>query len=104
MLAVIRFISEDFKHTRASLGRVTSSSSADNIGRNSNASHGGREEVAGEAGVLATNVGLSVFGGAGALGALSNAVVGVICLVLAGARNLVAASDAATIIGTAWKS
>lgn len=58
--------------------------------------------MAGEAGVLAADVLLGVFGGTSSLRASSNALVGVIGLVIAGAGNLVALRNAATVSASAW--
>ena len=90
------------EHTGAGVGGVTgSSSSTDDAGRDSNAGHSGREEVASEASILAADVGLGVAGSAGSLRASSNALVGVVGLLVARAGDLVAASNAATIVHTA---
>lgn len=87
------------EHTGAGVARVTgSSSSTDDAGRDSNTSHSSREEMASEASILAADVGVGVAGRTGSLRASSNALVGVVGLRVARAGDLVAGSNAATVV------
>lgn len=71
------------------------------VGSTSSGSLGtvGREEVRAVAALLAVAVLLGVLGRAVALGASSDALVGVVGLAVAGAGNLVTLGDAANVLG-----
>ena len=86
---------------RNSGSRSTRDSGFSIVGSTSSGSLGtvGREEVRAVAALLAVAVLLGVLGRAVALGASSDALVGVVGLAVAGAGNLVTLGDAANVLG-----
>lgn len=99
------------EHTLGARGRSsrspgTSGSASGRASVGSGAGLGSRsargEEVGVEAVLLALGVLLGIGRGTGTLGAGGNTAVGVVGLALAGARNLVAISDAATLSGVTY--